>query len=658
MSGATSIAGAGLATVAPTPEDGVVVGATEHLEPVKYPNRLDDIAVVGRTGAWRRTFMLRPKYGGRFLFLLYPRQGASSEDVLSEPVHFPNFNSAPKVLELRIPPAQRIHHEWDWRLVKTTFVDTEEGDFELRETVKRPGDGFLDGRPAASLTSAAEADGSISHLIFGTRPALEGRIRFSEELDRGVSRMIAWSCHQPYETQNGNPGIHRNSKDILKWLNVFADKFDPHRVWALGDTCYSDGIGPLNFVKQVYDKTGWHNNWDLRKDLLSLFRLCYRHHWSFPAIQGLMRNYPHIAMWDDHEIRDGYGSESADFAEENKAMKDIASQAAEEYLFSWNTRARSESGKNVTIDNHLAYVDAPVAAFVFDGRNNRRYGEDIPLPPDIPLFASIILGAVGGAVTGGLLGGIAGAAAGLAAGTATSTAATVAVEKELIELYRWHNPGEVISEQQLADFSRYCDHIRGLPGVRYLLLGNSVPFIYVNDIIEALAAELELTATELGQHIRDDIRDSWHSPGNRRQLSRLIGILRNLHIDRPDIEIINLSGDIHISNAFTARPDGFSKPIYQVTSSALTNRISISDSVSNLLSVGGTLNFLETDGDFGEVRRLWHEGVYQNFLSIEARETAITLHLHAYNRDDEQAFGTRDRKLIIRPGAGYELREA
>lgn len=658
MSGATSIAGAGLATVAPTPEDGVVIGATKHLEPVKYPNRLDDIAVVGRTGAWQRNFMLRPKYGGRFLFLLYPRQGVAPENVLTKPVHFPNFNSAPKVLEFRIPPEQRVHHEWDWRLVKTTFEDTEEGDFELRETVERPGDGFLDGWPAASLAAEAEAEGSLSHLIFEARPALEGHIRFSEELDRDVSRMIAWSCHQPYETQNGNPGIHRDSKDILTWLNSYAKKFNPHRIWALGDTCYSDGIGPLNFVKQVYEKTGWHNNWDLRKDLLSLYRLCYRHHWSFPAMQDLMRNYPHIAMWDDHEIRDGYGSESVDFREENKAMKDIASQAAEEYLFKWNTRVRSEAGKNITIDNHYAYVDAPVATFVFDGRNNRRYGEDIPLPPDIPLFASIIVGLIGGAVTGGVLGGIAGAIGGGVLGTTTSTAATVAVEKELIELYRWHNPGEVISVQQLADFGRYCDHIKGLPSVRYLLLGNSVPFIYVNDIIETLAAELELTATETGKNIRDDIRDSWHSPGNQRQLSRLIDILRNLHVARPDIEIINLSGDIHISNAFVAQPEGFSKPIFQVTSSALTNRISISDSVSNLLSVGGTLSFLETDGDFGEVRRLWHEGVYQNFLSIEARETEIVLNLHVYNRDDDRPLGGRDRKLVIRPQGGYEFTEA
>jgi len=462
-----------------------------------------------------------------------------------------------------------------------------------------------------------------------------------------VSRAICWSCHQPYDSLNGVPIIHQNSEPILEWYRSFVEKFDPHRVWALGDTAYSDGTGTLNFVSQVYGKTGWHENWDLRKDLLSLYRLNYRHHWSFEPMQRVMRCFPHVAMWDDHEIRDGYGSEPADFTEENRVMKDIASQAAEEYLFSWNETLRSESRRNITVDNHLAYVDAPVASFIFDGRNNRKYGDDLPLPPDIPLFASLLAGVIGGALTGGVLG--------AAVGGVTALGATVAVEKELIELYRWHNPGEVISEQQLADFDRFCRHVRGLPQVKYLLLGNSVPFIYINDIIEALAAELEVMATETGKHMRDDVRDSWHSPGNRRQLARLIDILRTLHQARPDIEIINLSGDIHISNAFTAQPKGFAKPIFQVTSSALTNRISISDSVSNMLSIGGTLSFLETSGDFGEVKRLWHEGVYQNFLSIDATEQRIEFRLHVYNRGDEAGFGARDRKLVVRAGGGYEL---
>ncbi len=657
MSGATSISGAGRKTAAPTPQDGVVVAATTHLEAVKYPNRLDDIGVVGRTGNWKRAFMLRPKYGGRFLFLLYPSEDVAPDRVLTEAVHFPGFNTGPKVLEFTIPPELRSFKLWNWRLVKTTFMDSEESDFELRDALEHTVDGFLDPPGAAFLAGEAEAEGAYSHLLFETRPALEGSVRFSEEMDRNVARAIAWSCHQPYESKDGAAALHANSKGVLDWLRLFADQFDPHRIWALGDTCYSDGIGELNFVKQVYDKTGWHNNWDLRKDLLSLYRLNYRYHWSFEPMQALMRNYPHIAMWDDHEIRDGYGSDANDFTDENSVMKEIAGQAAQDYLFSWNEPLRSESGKNIHVDNHLAYVDGTVAAYIFDGRNNRSYGDDIPVPPEVSVVAGFFLGLFGG-IAAGAAGGPIGAITGGAVGAATGTAAAVAVEKEVIELYRWHNPGEVISDQQLADFRRYCNHVRGLPAVRYLVLGNSVPFIYINDLIEALAAEMELTATDVGQNIRDDIRDSWHSPGNQRQLSRLVDILRELHLARPDVEIINISGDIHISNAFVARPEGFSKPIFQITSSALTNRISLSDSVTNLLSVGGTLSPLESSGIFGDIGRLWHEGVFQNFLSMTATGEKIEFILHVYNKDDEKVFGARDRKLVIRPNGGYTLTDA
>lgn len=648
MSGATSISSASASFVPADHSDGVAVVASRRLEPVKYPNRLQDIAVIGRTGNWRRNFLLRPKYGGRFLFLLYPVDRIDQESVLFQAVHFPGFNTAPKIVEMRIPPELRNYDDWDWRLVKTTFYDSAENDFELMEAVERPPDGFLEALDGASLAMSAERNGRLSHLIFETRPALKGHLRFSEERDRGESRQLTWSCHQPFDSKDGKAEIHPLSEGIMEWYRAFAESFDPHRVWALGDTAYSDGTGTLNFVQQVYNNRGWHNNWDLRKDLLSLYRLNYRYHWSFEPMQRVMCNYPHIAMWDDHEIRDGYGSDALDFKEENKVMKELASQAAEEYLFSWNERLRSEAGRNFTVDNHLAYVDNPVACFVFDGRNNRNYGEDLPIPADIPIFASIIVGFLGGTLAAGP---IAGAVTG-----STSVAATVAIEKELIDIYRWHNPGAVISDQQLDDFERFCNHIRGLPDVRYLLLGNSVPFVYVNDMIEALASELEIMATSVGKHVRDDIRDSWHSPGNRRQLNKLIDILRHLHAARPDMELINLSGDIHMSNAFTFQPDGFNKPCYQITTSALTNRGTLSDSVSNLLSVGGPLGFLESSDDFGDVHRLWHEANFQNFLSVKATGTEIEFHLHVFNKEDEQAFGGRDQKLRIQSGKGYELR--
>ena len=286
-----------------------------------------------------------------------------------------------------------------------------------------------------------------------------------------------------------------------------------------------------------------------------------------------------------------------------------------------------------------------MAAFIFDGRNSRDYGDDLPVPADI----AYLIAAVADFIIGQYL----------PTSVELARSLTFSVKDltlDLTHLYRWHNPGEVISQQQLKDFERFCQHLKGQKNVKYLLLGNSVPFIYVLDFIETLAAEAAITATELGQHIRDDIRDSWHSPANRRQLQQLIDIVRDLHHARPDMEFINLSGDIHISNAFTFQPEGFEKPLYQITSSALTNRVSISETVSNLMSVDGPLSFEKKSEDFGEIKRLWHEGTFQNFLAIDANDYRIKFKLHVFNKTDDESFGSRDRELTISPTQGYELK--
>ncbi len=624
---------------------GIASVATATLKPVGYPNRLNDIAVFGRTGAWKRSWLLRPKYAGRYLFLLYPVDNVSITTVIRKEVSFPNFNSAPKTVEIQIPTTLRDFRSWHWRLIKIEELDSSEKEFELLDLLQQPGDGLLDGQSSADMACDAHLNNSFSYLLYEARSVMEASIEFSEESNRVMSRMVVWSCHQPYTSGHSSAQVPAERAEIMRWYAHQVIKFEPHRIWALGDSSYSDGTGSLNFVAQVNNKTGWHNNWDLRKDLLSLYRLNYRFHWSFDAMQDVMRRYPHIAMWDDHEIRDGYGSDATDFSDENTVMKQIASQAAQEYLFSWNTPLRSESQRNLKSDNHLAYVDNPIASFIFDGRNSRNYGKDLPISPDIPLIASALASA------GIALGAIAGGPIGLIVGAATigaTVGSTIAIEKYLIDMYRWDNPGAVISDQQLHDFERFCRHIAGQPNVKYLLLGNSVPFIYVNDIIESLASELELMASDLGQEARDDMRDSWHSPGNRRQLNRLIDIMRELHQKRPDMEMINLSGDIHISNAFSYQPPGFTKKIYQVTSSGLTNPPSIAnEDVTNFISIDGSLGFLESSEDFGDVHRLWHEGLYQNFLTINANEERIELNLRVFNRGGETAFGSRDKLLII-----------
>lgn len=625
--------------------DGILAFAADHLSAIKYPNRINDIAVVGRLSDWHRSFLLRPKFGGRFLFLMYPKNNIAPETVIERPFHLQAFNSAPTLVHISIPNHLRFFDTWEWRVVKTDGANDEEDRFDELDALSIA-DGMLTGRSAAQLAKHAIAEKSYSTLVFQLRAIMSGEVVFVEERTSDKAKIAVWSCHQPYASENGKAIVKPASEKILAWYQKWMDHFSPHMVWMLGDSVYSDGTGALDFVKQVYDQKGWHDNWAMRKDLLSLYRLNYRYHWGFESMQAVMRRFPHLGMWDDHEIRDGYGSDEKDFRDCNQAIKQIASQAAEEYLFQYSPKLRSESTRNSAVDNHQAYVNKTIAAFVFDGRNSRNYGEDMPIPSEVPLLA--------GALAGLLLGAISGGVAGAAAGTVAGTIAGAKLSAEIVDVYRWHNPGEVVSDLQLKDFERFCHHLKSQPHVKYLVLGNSVPFIYILDFVESIAAESAIAATDTGMNMRDDIRDSWHSPANRRQLSKLIDILRDLHRARNDLEFFNVSGDIHLSNAFRFQPDGFNKPLFQVTSSALTNDPPSAEGLLNLLSVDGPLSINAKSDLFGQIERLWHVGDAQNFLTINATLLEIEMHLHVYNPSDVTS-QPNDKTLTIRPNQGYAL---
>lgn len=625
--------------------DGIIDTSTDHLKAIRYPNRIHDIAVVGKKSDWHRSFLIRPKYGGRFFFMIYPSGYFSSETLITRQFNLQAFNSQPVVLDITVPPSLRLFDKWEWKVYKTEGANDDEDMFDERDGLEIS-DGMLTGKSASQAARFAMREKSYSTLLYHTRPVITGEVSFEEERSSENAKIALWSCHQPYGSENGAAVIKQESERILTWYKSEMEKFSPHLIWMLGDSVYSDGTGSLDFVKQVYDKGSWHESSVMRKDLLSLYRLNYRYHWGFESMQKIMRKFPHLGMWDDHEIRDGYGSEESDFKDCNIAIKQIATQAAQEYLFQYSPVLRSETTKNSSVDKHQAYVNNPVAAFIFDGRNSRNYGENMPVPSEVPLLASTLSGLILGAVTGGVLGAAAGTAAGLVTGARLTS--------EIIDIYRWNNPGEVVSDLQLQDFQRFCNHIKGQAHIKYLLLGNSVPFIYILDFVEAIAAESALAGTDAGTNIRDDIRDSWHSPANRKQLGKLIEILRELHHDRRDIEIINLSGDIHISNAYIFQPEGFRKPLYQVTSSALTNNPPSQESFLNLISVGGPLSFNATSKELGEMERLWQVGKNQNFMTINADSNSIILHLHVYNKEDTDS-PEADRILTIRPDQGYIL---
>ena len=603
--------------------DGIVSVATKHLKAIRYPNPLNEVAVIGSLKAWHRSFLLRPKYGGRYLLLLYPQNNISQKSVIKKEFTLNGFNSAPKLINITIPNALRLYHLWEWRLVKLNSLE-DENVFEQEDRVFENHFGRLFGKSGEHLAQVAYKEGSLSHLIYDIHPLIVSALSFEKELNTTRAKIALWSCHQPYKSEDGSPEVKEKSWKLMDWYSREIETFSPHSIWMLGDSSYSDGTSSLDFVSQVYGERGWSDSDRMKKDLLSLYRLNYRYHWSFPALQEVMRKFPHLGMWDDHEIRDGYGSDARDFVPENRMIKQIASQAAQEYLFDYSPVLRTASKRNLATDNHQIYEEGSVGSFIFDGRNSRNYGEDMPISSDTILGIEALLLGVGFALTAG-----------------------AELTKEIVDVYRWKNAGTVISEQQMKDFKNYCNSLKSRTDIKYLLLGNAVPFIYILDLIEAIAAEASLAGSN-----RDDIRDSWHSPANRKQLLEVIDILRDLHNSRKDMEFINISGDIHISNAFSFQPEGFSKPLFQVTSSALTNNPPSEGKILDLVTVDGPLSVSAKSNDFGAMKRLWSEAEEQNFLTVETKESSIEFHLHVYS---DTTTPKKDRRLVIHDKGGYEL---
>ena len=190
---------------------------------------------------------------------------------------------------------------------------------------------------------------------------------------------------------------------------------------------------------------------------MAAYRRMYRAHWSFPPLQRMMRTIPRLTVWDDHEIRDGWGSEDQDFAGGNPVVFDAAREVAEEFILNNGPRIRpSDDGAGGTPDAHQAYISGSVACFIFDGRTSRRYSN-----PD----------------------------------------------------------GRIISEEQLADFEASACRIARDRRVRFLRDGHRRAVHQPQGRSSRSSGARRQGADHLSWRIRDDIRDSWHSKGNRGELS-------------------------------------------------------------------------------------------------------------------------------------------
>ena len=534
---------------------------------IAYPNRISDVGLVGKPAAFQRRLLLDPRRAGPYSVLAWPTHAVELRLVLRADIEVRAGQGSPTPVLITVPKPLRAFTEWSWRLVRWPgTLDLDQPGFDEEGEPSRPSRfaqprGFDDRRPRPS----------VSALLFDEDPVIEGS--FSLEDDRGDEphRLVFWSCNQPYATDDaGNATLNPEMPIVLDWAEKRVREFDPHVIWGIGDTAYADGTEATNFVDEFYDRVDLAGAPEIRDELVAAYRRMYRAHWSFPPLQRMMRTIPHLTVWDDHEIRDGWGSEDQDFAGGNPVVFDAAREVAEEFILNNGPRIRSDDGAGGTPDAHQAYISGSVACFIFDGRTSRRYSD-----PD----------------------------------------------------------GRIISEEQLADFEAFCMRMARDRRVRFLVMGTGVPFINLKDIVEELGSQAPKALTDLMAGIRDDIRDSWHSKGNRGELKRLISVLRRLHWRRPDIDIVNVSGDIHVANAFSFQPFGFTKALYQFTSSAITNRDHPPAAVAALVDLGST-TFSE---ELGFVTRIWDTLTSPNVMTITAVGDVLRITLRVYDLDVPEA---------------------
>jgi hypothetical protein len=484
------------------------------VKPVDYPNPLYDVAIQGARAPWKRMLVLRPREDGRFTLFIHP-QGFCSRPFLQRwDLLFEDRDGPPARLEFTPPGKYRLFQRWSWLVVPWPPAVNP---MSVRAGQNRP--------PLIVAVPDDPPTVPDADLLFGTQPVLEGKLDFEREAEpeRG-RRLVAWSCHQPYDTVGEKAVVQDHVEDVMKWYADEMKQFQPHEIWGLGDTMYADGAHAVNLVRQLDDMERWWTSPSNRERLREAYANAYRYHWSLPHFQEVTRNIPHIAMWDDHEIRDGWGSEETDFTTSGLAMHRQARLAAEDYILDLGPRLHPRSTPNGPIDEdqldaHNAYIDGELATFIFDGRSSRRYRDCT---------------------------------------------------------------GRIMSDAQMQDFAVFCGQVASDRRVRTLLLGIGTAVVNLVDVFEEIGSVLPDWINEMEgvDSIRDDVRDGWNAPGTRAQLRQLCGIWLWLHRMRPDVEFVIISGDIHLSNAFTFQPPGFAKPVYQITTSALTNRESAPEQVT------------------------------------------------------------------------------
>ena len=305
------------------------------------------------------------------------------------------------------------------------------------------------------------------------------------------------------------------------------DPVAPYNLLMLGgDQVYADSMWETVPSLMTWNSKGWEagNKAKLTAtmiaDLESFYFNLYLENWSHPEVAAMMARVPSIAMWDDHDLIDGWGSYPPE------------RQNCPVYRGIWSAASKAFA----VFQQHI-----------MPGVDQRP--DSISSAPADWWLADVTQGERTGSFSFGYR-----------IGDMAIVAADMRSQRTA--------EGRVISREHWDEIYQWIDR---LEGVKHLLFMSSIPVVYPGfDLIERA-----LGLIPGHQDLEDDLRDHWNSPPHKAERVRLIHRLLKIS-ETKGIRTTLVSGDVHVGalgliESTQKSSDGMSSVVVQLISSGIVH---------------------------------------------------------------------------------------
>ena len=462
-----------------------------------WPNpRLKLAAIVGHTTATTTRLWFRTAREGDFTAIIYP----VTED--PDEVFYSTLTKIPFGREDFPDFVKMFSFTASYRSDTTHVVDIE---------------GLAPGTEYRYALWGQDAGGAGSRILLGHTVPYRFRT-LPDAADENVSFGF-FSCHMPYHTSLF-AGTRVVNMEMWSYLEATLERHyqkDLRFVIAGGDQVYVDGVDTLDiwsYLRSHMKKEGGELFPD-KEAMISWYRDIYRGYWGFPVIRRLQARYPTYMIWDDHELKDGWGSfyfgpqhknelheifddyeakgfTSAQCYELLARMEEAGKQVYEEYQHSHNPKVKKGQ-------YDYSFTCGKCAFFVLDGRGHRNINND-------------------------------------------------------------HQ--KILGQAQFDRFVQWAEAL-DVEKTPYVFVISAVPVLHI------MKGVIKREHTKIADitNIQDDLRDAWEHPLHDHERRALLKVMFGLA--EKGFKPSFLSGDVHVSAVFRMVDSG-GHSIYQLTSSAIT----------------------------------------------------------------------------------------